>query len=63
MINLTEESGPSHDIRTESKPPRLVAGAVALEAYLNLSSAGVPKNVVDKWDGASTQRVGDEDGE
>lgn len=39
MINLTEESGPSHDIRTtenEPPPPRLVVVVVA--AYLNLSN-------------------------
>lgn len=53
MINLTEESGPSHDIRTtESEPPlppRLVVVVVA--AYFNLRNCDVPpspvKNVVE----------------
>lgn len=55
MINLTEESGPSHDIQTtETEPPllpprRLVVVVVA--AYFNFSNCDVPpspvKNVVE----------------
>ena len=30
MINLTEESGPSHDIRTTTEVPRLLLGATTI---------------------------------
>lgn len=47
MISLTEESGPSHDMRTEESepPPRLVVGAVAL-GEASLSFWGRVKKVV-----------------
>lgn len=46
MINLTEESGPSHDMRTESEARRLVV-VVGEVAYLSLSHWGGAKNVVE----------------
>lgn len=58
MISLTEESGPSHDIRTTETepplplPPRLVVVvAVVVAAYFNFSNCDAPpspvKNVVE----------------
>lgn len=46
MINLTEESGPSHDIETtESEPPRRLV-VVVVAAYFNFSNCDVPRSPV-----------------
>lgn len=56
MINLTEESGPSHDIQTTETeppllPPRRLVVVVVVAAYFNFSNCDVPpspvKNVVE----------------
>ena len=48
MINLTEERGPSHDMRVERERPRLL---VEVAAYLRVTMwpKKVVESVLEKW--------------